>query len=36
VVFNLFFEGKRRDGTPVYGSKVAVMRGSLVINANIR
>jgi|GEM_PF-442842 len=36
LVFNLFFEGKRRNGKEVWGTKVFVMRGDKVINANVK
>jgi hypothetical protein len=36
VVFNLFFEGKKENGEKVFGTKVVVMRGNLVINAKVK
>jgi hypothetical protein len=35
VIINLFFEGTRKNGEKVYGSKVLVLRGDLVINAHV-
>ncbi len=36
VIINLFFEGTRENGEKVFGTKVLVMRGDLVINADAK
>ncbi|MHC5081387.1 MAG: hypothetical protein ACYTHN_20475, partial [Planctomycetota bacterium] len=35
VIINLFFEGTKENGEKIYGTKVLVMRGNMVINAYV-